>query len=207
MSNENFTPRDELPQQHSSFGFTAVLIVVAILAVVFAVFMGKNNPRDGEHGDSQQLNQQFPPLEGVGWINGPGPTAEELKSKVMIVDAWAFWCGPCRMTIPSLLEIHEKYKDRGVIVVGMTAEGFDPKSLKLSNDFVSKLQIPWPNVYGAIRPMQTLDVNQIPQLWVVDRNNNIVFHEIGWSTDSPSHIEDAIEKALKATTGQSSEEK
>jgi thiol-disulfide isomerase/thioredoxin len=148
------------------------------------------------------LNKPFPALEVEGWINGPGPTAEQLSNQVLVIDAWAYWCGPCRMVIPTLQEIHEKYKDRGVTVIGLTAESGNPASLQQSQAFVEKLNIPWPNGYGAIKPLVALNVEAIPQLWIVDRQNKIVFHEIGWNPNSPAEIEEAVVKALESSSDQ-----
>lgn len=198
MNSGNHGPHDELPLQHSSFGFTGVLVVVAILTVFFAVLMRSNTPPGGSgHPESPQVSTPFPPLEAVGWLNGSAPTPEELSQNVKVIDAWAFWCGPCRAAIPTLVQIDKKYKGQGVLVIGMTAEGGDASSLKQTTSAIESMKIPYLNAYGAYKPMQTLAVNSIPQLWVVDRNNKIVFHEVGWSPQSPADIEAAVEKALK----------
>src|SRR5262245_22425722 len=65
-------------------------------------------------------------------LSGGTLSSEDFKGKIVIVDVWATWCGPCRIVIPHLVALQDKYKSKGVTVVGMntdedtgTAEGKD----------------------------------------------------------------------------------
>lgn len=55
-----------------------------------------------------------------GWVNGKPLKEEDLKGKVVLLDFWAVWCGPCISTFPHLNEWNEKYKDKGLVIVGLT---------------------------------------------------------------------------------------
>src|SRR5437764_7529733 len=61
-----------------------------------------------------------PRLQPGKWVQGE-PVKEFEKGKAYIVEFWATWCGPCRVSIPHLNEIHMKYKDKGLIVIGQDA--------------------------------------------------------------------------------------
>src|SRR6185369_13515348 len=55
-----------------------------------------------------------------GWVNGEPLKDEDLKGKVVLLDFWAVWCGPCIATFPHLKEWNEKYKDKGLVIIGLT---------------------------------------------------------------------------------------
>lgn len=184
--------KDELPQEYRIGGFFTVLVVIALMAIGFALLLRTAM----QPHVSKQLGKPFPPIEAASWINGNAPTADELKGQILVVDAWAFWCGPCRSAVPSLIELHEKFKDR-VKFIGLTSEGFDADSLKKSHQFVERAGIHWLNGFAAMKPLRALDVEGIPQLWVVNGQNQIVYHEEGWDVDkSPRDVEQAIIKAI-----------
>lgn len=60
------------------------------------------------------------PLDAEMWVNGTPLTEESLKGKVVLVDFWAIWCGPCIRTFPHLREWQEKWGDKGLVIIGAT---------------------------------------------------------------------------------------
>ena len=60
------------------------------------------------------------PIEGATWLNGTLIMPEDLRGKVVLLDFWAVWCGPCIATFPHLREWHEKYADKGLVIIGVT---------------------------------------------------------------------------------------
>ncbi len=188
---------DELPVRRGPGGLLIAITIIGAIAIGFAMlFQQMARPPA-----SPQIGRQFPPITAVGWINGSAPAGGDFKGQVIVVDAWAYWCGPCRIATEQVVGIHEKYKSRGVRFVGLTSEGADSKSIELSRKFVSDLKVPWPNGYGATKVLSELEVDSIPQLWVVDRQNRIVFHEVGFSQTSINDLEVALDKALATLAG------
>ena len=59
-------------------------------------------------------------LDAVAWANGEALSDEDLKGKVVLLDFWAVWCGPCIATFPHLIEWNEKYADKGLVIIGAT---------------------------------------------------------------------------------------
>lgn len=66
------------------------------------------------------VGEPMQPIDAQAWVNGDGFTPEELKGKVVLLDFWAVWCGPCVAGFPHLVEWQEKYGDDGLQVVGIT---------------------------------------------------------------------------------------
>jgi thiol-disulfide isomerase/thioredoxin len=66
------------------------------------------------------IGRDAPPLEVEAWVNGTPLSDADLKGKVVLLDFWAIWCGPCIATFPHLREWHEKYADRGLVIIGLT---------------------------------------------------------------------------------------
>ena len=70
------------------------------------------------------IGENAPSLKGVKqWINGDAvePASGDGKT-IYVVEFWATWCGPCRVTIPHLNKLQEQLKDRNVVIVGVTTE-------------------------------------------------------------------------------------
>ena len=61
------------------------------------------------------------PLEIADWANGEALAESDLKGKVVLLDFWAIWCGPCIATFPHLREWQEKYSEQGLVIVGVTS--------------------------------------------------------------------------------------
>jgi thiol-disulfide isomerase/thioredoxin len=82
-----------------------------------------------------KVGDAAPKLQVSKWVQG-SPVAEFSRDKAYIVEFWATWCGPCRTSIPHLNELHNKFKDKGLIVIGQDCWEQDTK---LVEPFIKKM--------------------------------------------------------------------
>jgi len=140
-----------------------------------------------------------PILEAENKATSGGPIKlGNYSGKVLLVNLWATWCGPCRLETPELVKLHKEFQSRGVEMVGLSTE--DPEaSAESVSDFIREYnvdyQIGWATREVAITLMQGR--TSIPQSFVIARDGRIVKRFIGFRPDlTPGQIKAALEEAL-----------
>jgi cytochrome c biogenesis protein CcmG/thiol:disulfide interchange protein DsbE len=124
--------------------------------------------------------------------NGKPVRLSDYKGKVVILDFWATWCGPCGIEIPWFTEFERKYKDRGFEVLGVS---MDDDGWKAVTPFVAQKKINYPVVLGDEKTSdQYGGVEALPTTFVIDRNGKIASVHVGLT--NKKDFEDAIEKLL-----------
>jgi thiol-disulfide isomerase/thioredoxin len=125
-----------------------------------------------------------------------GGTTYELqkkKGKVIIVNFWATWCGPCIKEIPDFIELHKKYKSKGVEFVGIA---LDKEGWENVIPFLKENKINYPVVLGdSVLAASYGGIQYIPTTFIVDRNGNIVDEHTGMF--SKAALESKIKPYLK----------
>ncbi|MBA3452181.1 MAG: TlpA family protein disulfide reductase [Deltaproteobacteria bacterium] len=103
--------------------------------------------------------------------------AKDLEGKVVIVNFWATWCKPCLKEIPDLSRVYEKYKDQGVIILGILTD--NPDSSQLLN-FQSDHDMSYPVVRSNSDIMVSfMYPESLPTTFIYDRGGREVFSRVG----------------------------
>ncbi len=130
------------------------------------------------------------------WVGKPLPAlgveylgkAADVKGHVAIVEFWATWCPPCRKSIPHLNELNKKFKDKGLVVIGITDE---------DKNKVEQFRKGTPMEYNVAidkdgKLSQQFGITEIPQAFIVGKDGKIV-----WEGHPLELKEATIEEALK----------
>lgn len=105
-------------------------------------------------------------------VSGEDFTTESMKGKVVLVDFWATWCGPCMRALPEVIEMYKKYHDQGLEVVGVSCDN-ELAALKAFME-KRKADVPWPQVFNTAKPgwheiATNLGIDGIPRMLLIDR--------------------------------------
>jgi len=114
-------------------------------------------------------------------------TLEQYRGKVVLLDFWATWCPPCRMTIPQLIELQDKYKDEGLIILGISVDDPGQISDKDLRYFKKMTKINYPILrynQEVMRDYFSGERVSVPTMFVVDRNGKIRDKIVGYAPDS-----------------------
>jgi thiol-disulfide isomerase/thioredoxin len=122
-----------------------------------------------QRGRSERVGKAAAEIEAQYWINTEALTLKGLQGKVAVVEFWVTWCPTCRESIPHLIELHKKYADRGVVIIGLTDE-----SKQKVEAFVKKMKMTYA-VGGRSPTGKAYGVTVFPTVFVVDRGGTIAW--------------------------------
>ena len=131
----------------------------------------------------------------VKTLDGQTLSSDALKGKVVLLDFWATWCGPCLQALPALEEIRKKNAGKPFVLVGVSAD-FEEKTLE---QFLKKRGIPGPQVWNGVRGDLTrmFQVSSFPTYVLLDAEGKIVYRARGWRSGASARaLDSAVEKAL-----------
>jgi thiol-disulfide isomerase/thioredoxin len=127
-------------------------------------------------------------------LDGSTVGSSSFQGRVTVIDFWASWCGPCRKSIPELVKLHAKYKDK-VAFLGI--------ALNDTKDAIEKIvqedSIRYPILIGNNDVAKAYSVEAIPTMYILDMKGNVAFKETGFDADSGSvRIERTIKRLIGA---------
>jgi peroxiredoxin len=165
------------------------------------------------------------PVQGVTWPHDakllePGTQApafslkdsegntvrlSDFKGKVVLLDFWATWCPPCRASMPAVQRVHEKFKDKDVVVIGLAAQlgrPGDPTKFKKDNGYT------YLGLLNADTIARSYRAQAIPTFYIIDKEGKIVWGAMGLSQppdvqrptmdDVVKHVEDQFTRLIEA---------
>ncbi|HTH45898.1 MAG TPA: TlpA disulfide reductase family protein [Candidatus Limnocylindria bacterium] len=146
---------------------------------------------DAPKPEVPKVGSPFPALDGFS-LEGKLP---DTKGKVVIVDFWASWCGPCKQSMPAFKELHEKFADRGLVIIAVSLD----ETKEAMDGYLKKSPMPFSIARDAAEKLQKrLDISGIPLTYILDRQGVIrVIHEGYDGDDSKREYRAKVEELLK----------
>lgn len=126
---------------------------------------------------------------------------KDLRGKVVLVDFWATWCGPCRMVMPEIQKLHEQFGDKGLVVLGMntwegrdklTPEAADAQAVKFKHDN----KYTYRGLLRADDAAKAYGVSGIPAMFVIGPDGKLVGQWIGADSASVAAMKSAVKTAV-----------
>jgi thiol-disulfide isomerase/thioredoxin len=130
--------------------------------------------------------------------SGKVHTLSEYEGKIVLMDFWATWCGPCKKAMPGVQALHEKYADKGVVVLGINCwenEDGDPKGYMDEQGYTYGLLL------GADKVAEDYKVPGIPTFYLIGPDGKVLHNSVGADPKAEEELSKIIDKALKRSGG------
>lgn len=166
------------------------------------------DPRELFYSSEPPAAVNLPDIVAAQWIDQAPVKLSELRGQVVLLDFWAPWCTPCRYTFPKLQKWHESYKDKGLVILGLTNYFGQVDGRKLTHDeeiaylrsFKKTNRLP----YGfVVADSEVNDLNygvfSIPMSFLIDRNGKVRFIAMGASEKEIAGLGKMLQTVLAET--------
>lgn len=198
----NSTPRNPPPRPAVRRTWGRVLLPVLLLPLLWALpggGMGTAAAADKAAGGGTnaapaiRVGDRFPDLAGFG-IEGDLP--RELRGKVVVLDFWASWCGPCQESFPLMEDLYQKYRQKGLVVVAVNVD----ESRSAMKAFLADNPVSFPVVRDAKRRLVAqVNVVSMPTSFLLDRDGVVRFMHPGYKGHETKRLYTReIEQLLRA---------
>lgn len=156
---------------------TGILMAIALLFIMSAAHVRELEAaaQGGCAANAKVANLDFTLKD----INGKNVILSAYKGKVILLDFWATWCAPCKIEIPGFIELYNKYKSRGFVVLGVSMDD----SASAVKPFARQLKMNYPVLIGTGR----VDLEQgfgllgLPTSFIIARDGKICWQHMGFA--------------------------
>ena len=103
-------------------------------------------------------------------VDGREVDLAKLKGKVVLIDFWATWCGPCVGEVPHVLDAYKKFHDKGFEIIGISLD----RDKNLLTSFIKERGMAWPQSFESSNALaDKFGISSIPVMWLVDKEGNV----------------------------------
>jgi len=127
-------------------------------------------------------------------MSGPNLRLAEQRGRVVMVNFWATWCGPCRQEMPHLDRLYQKYKSSGFVLLGVNVDDDARKAA----DVAAKLGVTFPMLLDTDKAVSKLyDLSTMPSTVIIDRDGKVRYFHRGYLAGYEDNYDKQIRELLK----------
>jgi thiol-disulfide isomerase/thioredoxin len=178
-----------------AIGAVLTILLVAGLYLINRYWIAPATKKKPLKSSVPSASRPVAPLFSATDINGRKLDLAEYKGKVILLDFWATWCGPCRIEIPGFVKLQERYRDQGFVVIGVSVDD----SVDPVREFYREFSMNYPVVMGESRITELYGgIIGLPTTFIIGRDGRIYSKHMG-ATDV-SLFEEEIKELLAGDT-------
>ncbi|MFV0387564.1 MAG: TlpA disulfide reductase family protein [Pyrinomonadaceae bacterium] len=193
--------------------FQTFVLLILGFSIVFGGSACRNNvsetanenTRAGEKSSKPSSEYPEPPTAIVSHqfdlLGGKSFTLEEQKGKVVLINIWATWCGPCRDEMPDIVKMQDKYREKGFLVVGLDA---DPETEDEIANFKKEMnlnyELGWAGDDMMREFLKLAQMDGIPQSYLIDRNGRLRAMFRGGGQTVLANMKEKVDEVVNETS-------
>ena len=150
----------------------------------------------------------LPAIAGSEWIDQPRTSLAELRGQVVLIDFWAPWCGPCRHNFPQLQKWHSSYKNKGLVILGLTNSLNEPGRRTMTREeelaYWGKFKQQNELSYGFVVADSNINyvnfgVSAIPTYFLIDRRGHLRAIVTGGGDEGAAALDKLLKQLMEET--------
>jgi cytochrome c biogenesis protein CcmG/thiol:disulfide interchange protein DsbE len=160
--NELLTPQQSSPRRGLSLGSMVLLTGVLMVTAVFGFALSQRNQTQPESGPAPDFT--------LTTLDGAHLRLSDLRGRVVVINFWASWCGPCRQEAPALQSVWEQYQNRDVVIVGVAYTDTE----RNARAFIQEYEQTYPNGLDIGTKIYDLyNAQGVPETFIINRAGEV----------------------------------
>lgn len=181
-------PSETTPAPRRGLSLGSIVLLAGVLMVVIVVGIALLRAKQG------QPTSGIAPDFTVTTFDGETIQLANLRGHPVVINFWASWCGPCRDEAPRFQSLWERYRDQGVVFLGVTYVDDESDS----RAFIAEYGITYPNApdVGTVISKEMYFIEGVPETFVIDQQGNIV--DFFWLLEDEEQLTRTLDRLLQA---------